>query len=61
MSFLVNIMSIHQQEELNVVEGMHIIVLIPHAHMETSISHNGDKGVTNCIMGSNVFVAMNIT
>jgi hypothetical protein len=26
--------------------------------METSILHNGDKGVANCIMGSSAFIAM---
>jgi hypothetical protein len=30
-------------------------------YVEASISHNGDKGVMNCIMGSNVFIAMSIT
>jgi hypothetical protein len=26
--------------------------------MEANISHNGDKGVTNCIMDPYVFIAM---
>jgi hypothetical protein len=37
------------------LKEMHVIVL---SHVETSISHNGGKGATNCIMGSNVFIAM---
>jgi len=29
--------------------------------MKTIVLHNGNKGVTNYIMGSNVFIAMNVT
>jgi hypothetical protein len=38
-----------------VVEEAHVLFL---SHVKANISHNGSKGVTNCIMGSSAFVAM---
>jgi len=37
------------------LKEVHVVVF----HMETNILCNGVKGVANCIMGSNVFIAMN--
>jgi hypothetical protein len=37
------------------LKEVHVVVF----HMETNILCNGGKGVANCIMGSNVFIAMN--
>jgi hypothetical protein len=52
-------MSIREREELIVVEGSACNCF--HPNVKTNILHNGGKGVTNCIMGSNAFVAMNTT
>jgi len=38
------------------LKEIHVVVLIPNG---SQISHNGDNGVVNYIMGSNAFVAMN--
>jgi hypothetical protein len=37
------------------LKEMHVIVFVPRGN----ISHNGGKGVVNCIMCYSVFVAMN--
>jgi len=59
MPSLVSTMSIREREELIVVEGSACNCF--HPNVKTNILHNGGKGVTNCIMGSNAFVAMNTT
>jgi hypothetical protein len=58
MPSLVNTMLTCRQEELNVVEGS---ACNYSSHVEINILHNGGKGVTNCIMGSSMFVAMSTT
>jgi hypothetical protein len=40
------------------LKEVHVLFL---SHMETNILCNDGKGVTNYIMGSNAFVAMNTT
>jgi hypothetical protein len=40
------------------LKEVHVVVFIPHGNQHLG---NGGKGVANCIMGSNVFVAMNTT
>jgi hypothetical protein len=59
ISFLMNTMSIRQQEELNVVEGSTCSCIL--FHMEVNISCNSIKSVTNCIMGACAFIAVSAT
>jgi len=36
-------------------------MLLFSSHMEANFSHNGDKNVTNNIMGSYAFITMGVT
>ncbi len=57
MPSLVNTMLTYRQKELNVIERNACNVFS--SHVEAIISSNGNKGVVNYIMGSNVLVVMN--